>query len=258
MPRWFQRPDRRERAARPRPPRRACACRPRPVPGLSTRENVLRHTRPVVREFGGEAARHVDKRHVGASSPRVPAGVDERPPDDPARSDFSRAALALSGRFGPRPTATLKPPRVGTDNMATRTPSNRPAGNTAPEWQLRRYVARQTPRSAKTIHNLRAICERHLEGRCAIEVIDLKATPALAADHQILALPTLIRMLAESIRTAIGKSDACRPTLPLRSRARYKVAGPGCSPHGMLGSADCPCNCFASRRDAAHPPPRHD
>ena len=38
----------------------------------------------------------------------------------------------------------------------------------------------------------------------AIEVIDLKAAPALAADHQILAVPTLIRMLPESIRTVIG------------------------------------------------------
>ncbi len=88
--------------------------------------------------------------------------------------------------------------------MATKKPSNDTSGNTAPDWHLRLYVAGQTPRSAQAIHNLRAICEEHLEGRYAIEVIDLKLNPALAVDHQILAVPTLIRKLPESIRMVIG------------------------------------------------------
>jgi circadian clock protein KaiB len=88
--------------------------------------------------------------------------------------------------------------------MATKKSSNETSGNTALDWQLRLYVAGQTPRSAQAIHNLRAICEEHLEGRYAIEVIDLKLNPALAADHQILAVPTLIRKLPESIRMVIG------------------------------------------------------
>ncbi len=88
--------------------------------------------------------------------------------------------------------------------MATRKPSDETSGQSAPEWQLRLYVAGQTPRSAQAIQTLRAICEQHLEGRYAIEVIDLKLNPALAADHQILAVPTLIRQLPESIRMLIG------------------------------------------------------
>lgn len=85
-------------------------------------------------------------------------------------------------------------------HMATKKTSNETSGNTAPDWQLRLYVAGQTARSAQAIQNLRTICEQHLEGRYAIEVIDLKLNPALAADHQILAVPTLIRKVPESIR----------------------------------------------------------
>lgn len=88
--------------------------------------------------------------------------------------------------------------------MATKKSSNETSGNTAPDWQLRLYVAGQAPRSAQAIQNLRAVCEQHLERRHAIEVIDLKLNPALAADHQILAVPTLIRKLLESIRMVIG------------------------------------------------------
>ena len=88
--------------------------------------------------------------------------------------------------------------------MATKKASNETSGKAAPDYELRLYVAGRTPRSAQAIHNLRAICEQHLEGRYAIEVIDLKLNPALAADHQILAVPTLIRKLPESIRMVIG------------------------------------------------------
>jgi circadian clock protein KaiB len=88
--------------------------------------------------------------------------------------------------------------------MATKKPSNETSGKVAPDFQLRLYVAGQTPRSSRAIYNLRAICEEHLEGRYAIEVIDLKLNPALATDHQILAVPTLIRKLPESIRMVIG------------------------------------------------------
>jgi len=108
--------------------------------------------------------------------------------------------------------------------MATKKTSTETSVDTAPEWQLRLYVAGQTPRSAQAIQNLRAICEQHLEAPYAIEVIDLKLNPALAADHQILAVPTLIRKLPESIRTVIGNLadtervlvglDIARPSRP--------------------------------------------
>lgn len=73
-----------------------------------------------------------------------------------------------------------------------------------PEWQLRLYVAGQTPKSSTALANLRRLCETHLAGRYEIEVIDLLINPKLAAGDQILAVPTLVRKLPEPMRKIIG------------------------------------------------------
>ena len=49
------------------------------------------------------------------------------------------------------------------------------------EFNLRLYVAGQTPNSLAAIANLKKICEENLVGRYKIEVIDLVVTPQLAA-----------------------------------------------------------------------------
>ena len=77
------------------------------------------------------------------------------------------------------------------------------AGST-PEWQLRLYVAGQTPKSVAALDNLKRLCESHLAGRYEIEVIDLLVNPTLAAGDQILAVPTLVRKFPEPIRKIIG------------------------------------------------------
>jgi circadian clock protein KaiB len=66
------------------------------------------------------------------------------------------------------------------------------------------YVAGDTPKSRSAISNLKKICVEHLEGRYLIKVIDLLKNPKLARDHQILALPTLVRQLPTPIRKIIG------------------------------------------------------
>jgi circadian clock protein KaiB len=71
-------------------------------------------------------------------------------------------------------------------------------------YNLRLYVAGQTPRSVAAIANLKKICEQHLPGRYEIEVIDLMKDPALAQRHQIVAIPTLIRQLPEPLKRIIG------------------------------------------------------
>lgn len=77
--------------------------------------------------------------------------------------------------------------------------------NPAPEkWELRLYVAGQTPRSLAAFANLREICERHLKGQYSIEVIDLMESPQLAAGDQIVAIPTLIRKLPPPMKKIIG------------------------------------------------------
>ena len=71
-------------------------------------------------------------------------------------------------------------------------------------YNLRLYVAGQTPRSVAAIANLKKICEQHLTGRYEIEVVDLMKDPALAQRHQIVAIPTLIRQLPEPLKRIIG------------------------------------------------------
>jgi circadian clock protein KaiB len=71
-------------------------------------------------------------------------------------------------------------------------------------WNLRLYVAGQTPKSLTAFANLKAICEEHLQGKYTIEVVDLLENPQLASGDQILAIPTLVRKLPPPLRKIIG------------------------------------------------------
>jgi len=71
-------------------------------------------------------------------------------------------------------------------------------------WELRLYVAGQTPKSVLALKNITRYCQENLEGRYSIEVIDLLKTPKLAEGDQIVAIPTLIRKVPVPIRKIIG------------------------------------------------------
>ncbi len=71
-------------------------------------------------------------------------------------------------------------------------------------WELRLYVAGQSPKSLAAFANLKKICEDKLAGKYTIEVIDLLKNPKLAKGDQILAIPTLVRKLPEPVRKIIG------------------------------------------------------
>lgn len=66
------------------------------------------------------------------------------------------------------------------------------------------YVAGQTPKSVAAISNLERICNEHLSGQYVIEVVDLREQPHLAREHNIVAIPTLVRQLPVPIRKIIG------------------------------------------------------
>jgi len=71
-------------------------------------------------------------------------------------------------------------------------------------WNLRLYVAGQTPKSVAALANLKKLCEKHLKFKYSIELIDLLDNPQLAKGDQILAIPTLVRKLPVPIRKIIG------------------------------------------------------
>ena len=103
----------------------------------------------------------------------------------------------------------------------TSRPKRQPATTGGNKWVLRLYVAGQTLKSITALNNLKLICEEQLKGKYRIEVIDLIKRPQLARDHQILAVPTLVRDLPRPVRNIIGDlSDTARVLVGLDLRGR--------------------------------------
>ena len=91
-----------------------------------------------------------------------------------------------------------------TTKRKTRARPRKPPPRKPVVWNLRLYVAGQTPKSIRAFANLKLLCEEHLKGRYQIEVIDLRENPQLARDDQIVAIPTLVRRLPRPLRIFIG------------------------------------------------------
>lgn len=72
------------------------------------------------------------------------------------------------------------------------------------KYLLRLFVTGQTPRSVKSIENLKKLCERYLKGRYELEVIDIYQQPEMASENQIIAAPTLIKKLPLPLRRLVG------------------------------------------------------
>jgi circadian clock protein KaiB len=72
------------------------------------------------------------------------------------------------------------------------------------QYRLRLFVAGTTPRSARAIQNIRAICEANLQGRYDLEVIDIYQHPEQIVPEQIVVIPTLIKELPLPLRKMIG------------------------------------------------------
>ena len=102
-------------------------------------------------------------------------------------------------------------------NTKTRAPRpGKPDRRKPAIWNLRLYVAGQTPKSIRAFSNLKMLCEKHLKGRYRIEVIDLLRNPQLARGDQIVAIPTLVRKLPPPARKLIGDlSDNVRALVGL-------------------------------------------
>jgi circadian clock protein KaiB len=70
-----------------------------------------------------------------------------------------------------------------------------------------------TPRSRDALINLKKICDAYLEGHYQLEVIDLYQQPALAATHQIIATPTLLKSYPPPLRRLIGDLSDTEATI---------------------------------------------
>jgi circadian clock protein KaiB len=72
------------------------------------------------------------------------------------------------------------------------------------QYLLRLYVSGVTERSRRSILNINAVCKENLQGRYDLEVIDIHQKPSLAVDEQIVATPTLIKLLPLPLRRIVG------------------------------------------------------
>jgi circadian clock protein KaiB len=88
-------------------------------------------------------------------------------------------------------------------------------------WELRLYVAGQTPKSLAAMNNLKRMLDEYLPGAYKVQVVDLLANPRLAKEDQIVAIPTLVRKLPNPVRKIIGDlSDQERTLVGLQLRER--------------------------------------
>lgn len=72
------------------------------------------------------------------------------------------------------------------------------------QYLLRLYVTGTTAKSIRAITNIKRICEEHLKGRYVLEVVDIYQQPVLAKTEQIIAAPTLVKLLPSPLKKMIG------------------------------------------------------
>ena len=81
------------------------------------------------------------------------------------------------------------------------------------EWLLRLYVSGRGWLTSRAETNLERLCRQYLKGRYRIDVIDLQEHPALAREHEIVAVPMLVREAPVPIRKVVGDLSDTRRAL---------------------------------------------
>jgi circadian clock protein KaiB len=103
-----------------------------------------------------------------------------------------------------------------TKNIVATRARKRTAKRASTRYALRLYITGQTPRSRRSVENLRALCDKYISGQFDLEVVDIYQQPAMAAAGQIIAAPTLIKTMPPPLRRLVGDfSDQNRVILGL-------------------------------------------
>ncbi len=103
-------------------------------------------------------------------------------------------------------------------------PNAAPQGPGGPDYVLRLFITGQTPRSTTAIANIRKICDEHLQGRYSLDVVDIYQHPEMAVSAQVIAAPTVVKMLPEPLRRIVGDlSDVDKVLVGLDLRPQKQV-----------------------------------
>lgn len=69
---------------------------------------------------------------------------------------------------------------------------------------FRLYVGGTKPHSIRALQAIKQLCEEHLSGSYELEIIDVFQDKIAAKDHQIVAVPTLVRLEPLPVRRFVG------------------------------------------------------
>jgi len=108
---------------------------------------------------------------------------------------------------------------------AVRPRPRRPKASAAVDYDLVLFIGGASERSRVALSNIKAIANEHLNGRYRLSVVDLHQQPERAREHEILAVPTLVKRLPQPLRRLVGDlSDEDRVMIGLdlvpKSRAK--------------------------------------
>jgi circadian clock protein KaiB len=85
-----------------------------------------------------------------------------------------------------------------------RTPGRTGPGAAAADYDLVLFISGASDRSRVALANIKAIANQHLNGRYRLSVVDLYQQPERAREHEIIAVPMLVKRLPQPLRRLIG------------------------------------------------------
>src|SRR6476661_2001921 len=73
-----------------------------------------------------------------------------------------------------------------------------------PEYVLHLYITGATINSTRAVRNIKDICEQYLKGRYELLIVDIFQQPELAQQHDLIGVPTLIKLRPGLVRRLVG------------------------------------------------------
>ena len=99
-----------------------------------------------------------------------------------------------------------------------------------PDNRFLLFVSGATRRSLRAVATIREVCEVALAGRYSLEVVDIYLNPLSAREHQIFAVPTLLKLAPPPKRLFVGEMSDTAPLfagLGLAAPPRTATTGGG-------------------------------
>ncbi len=75
---------------------------------------------------------------------------------------------------------------------------------TTGRYQFILFISGMSVKSVTAIENLKNICDQYLKDDFDLQIIDISVEREKAVEYQIFAVPTLIRLSHEPVRTILG------------------------------------------------------